>query len=106
MLRVGELGILGSGDYELMALTEREKSLIDFERNWWTDDGHTTKQEAIANLLKMSSTRYYTLLDQLLDNQEALSYDPLLVLRLRKKRDARRRAMFTPKADPRTHWTR
>jgi hypothetical protein len=40
----------------------------------------------------MSGTRYYQLLTDLLDDEAALEYDPLLVRRLRRVRERRRRA--------------
>jgi hypothetical protein len=40
----------------------------------------------------MSATRYYQVLNALIDRPEALAFDPLLVRRLRRLRAARQRA--------------
>jgi len=43
-------------------------------------------------LFDMSSTRYYQLLNALIDRPEALAHDPMLVKRLRRMRQTRQRA--------------
>jgi len=43
-------------------------------------------------LLDLSATRYYQVLNTLIDNPDALAADPLLVKRLRRMRDERQRA--------------
>jgi len=73
-----------------MALTERDRAILDFERTWWTEPG--PKDTAIRERFELSGTRYYQLLTELIDVPEALEYDPLLVRRLRRARDRRRRA--------------
>ncbi|MGH9156082.1 MAG: DUF3263 domain-containing protein [Acidimicrobiales bacterium] len=75
-----------------MALTSRGKAILDFERSWWTEDG--PKEVAIKRQFALSSGRYYQLLSELLDSADALSYDPLVVRRLRRLRDRRRRARY------------
>jgi hypothetical protein len=70
-------------------LTERERQLLAFERQWWRRAG--AKEQAIRDLFGFSSTRYYQLLNALLDNQAALAYDPVLVKRLRRLRATRAR---------------
>ena len=42
----------------------------------------------------MSPTKYYKALKDLLDDADAMAYDPLVVRRLRRVRDRRRRARF------------
>ena len=42
--------------------------------------------------LGVSGTRYHQLLNSLIDRPDALAYDPMLVGRLRRLREARRRA--------------
>jgi hypothetical protein len=44
----------------------------------------------------MSATRYYQLLNELIDRPEALAFDPVLVKRLRAQR-ARRQRMRSPR---------
>ena len=51
---------------------------------------------------ELSSTRYYELLREIMDDPEALEYDPLLVRRLKKERDRRRRERYEPR--PATEW--
>jgi hypothetical protein len=71
-------------------LTERERQVLAFERQWWRQAG--AKEQAIRDLFGFSSTRYYQLLNGLLDNGAALAYDPVLVKRLRRLRATRTRA--------------
>lgn len=73
-----------------MALTARDRAILDFERSWWTEPG--PKDTAIRERFELSGTRYYQLLTELLDDEEAMAYDPLLVRRLRRVRERRRRA--------------
>ena len=58
-----------------MALTERDKAILDFERTWWTEAG--PKDTAIRERFELSGTRYYQLLTELVDDADALEYDPL-----------------------------
>ena len=71
-------------------LTERERQVLAFERQWWRRAG--AKEQAIRELFGISSTRYYQLLNGLLDNGAALAYDPVLVKRLRRLRASRTRS--------------
>ena len=75
-----------------MPLTDRDRAILDFERTWWSESG--PKEQAIRERLDLSATRYYQLLSDLLEEPEALAYDPLVVRRLRRLRDRRRRARF------------
>jgi hypothetical protein len=72
-----------------MALSEREMRILAFERSWWRQPG--AKEQAIADSLGMSATRYYQLLNELIDRAEALAFDPVLVKRLRRQRQRRGR---------------
>lgn len=67
---------------------DRERSLLDFERDWQAHQGD--KETAIRGTFSISPARYYQLLARLIDDADALAYDPMLVRRLRRKRDARR----------------
>jgi hypothetical protein len=71
-------------------LTEREVAILAFERQWWKHAG--AKEQAIRELFDMSATRYYQVLNGLLDRPEALVADPMLVKRLRRMRASRQRA--------------
>ena len=75
-----------------MALSERDRAILDFERSWWTEPG--PKEVAIRTRFELSPTRYYQVLQELLESPDALEYDPLVVRRLRRLRDRRRRARF------------
>lgn len=73
-----------------MPLTDRDRAILDFERSWWTAPG--PKDTAIRERFELSGTRYYQLLNDLLDDPEAYEHDPLLIRRLRRVRERRRRA--------------
>ncbi len=70
-------------------LNEREIDILDFERTWWKHAG--VKEQAIRERFDMSATRYYQLLNILIDRPEALAHDPMLVKRLRRMRAQRQR---------------
>jgi hypothetical protein len=72
------------------ALSRREREILAFERQWWKYAG--AKEQAIRELFDMSSTRYYQLLNNLIDKPEALAADPMLIKRLRRLRSTRQRA--------------
>jgi hypothetical protein len=70
-------------------LSERDRSILDFERQWWKYAG--AKESAVREKFDMSSTRYYQVLNALIDRPESLEHDPLLVRRLRRLRATRQR---------------
>jgi hypothetical protein len=71
-------------------LGERDREILGFERQWWKYAG--AKETAIRESFDMSATRYYQVLNALIDRPEALAEDPLLVRRLRRMRAERQRA--------------
>ena len=71
-------------------LDEREREILAFERKWWKHAG--SKEQAIRDAFDLSATRYYQILNGLLDNPAALAHDPVLVGRLRRLRSARARS--------------
>ncbi|MBW3662586.1 MAG: DUF3263 domain-containing protein [Actinobacteria bacterium] len=73
----------------LAELDERSRAILGFEREWWKYAG--AKEQAIRDRFDLSPTRYYQLLNRLIDDDDALSYDPMLVKRLRRMRAARQR---------------
>jgi Protein of unknown function (DUF3263) len=77
----------------MSALSERDMRLLAFERGTWRTTG--AKEQAIVEVLGISATRYYQLLNELIDSPEALKFDPVLVKRLRAQR-ARRQRMRSP----------
>src|SRR6188472_2738599 len=58
-------------------LGERDREILEFERQWWKYAG--AKETAIRESFDMSATRYYQVLNALIDRPEALAEDPLLV---------------------------
>jgi Protein of unknown function (DUF3263) len=77
----------------MSALSERDMRLLAFERGTWRTAG--AKEQAIVEVLGISATRYYQLLNELIDSPDALRFDPVLVKRLRAQR-ARRQRMRSP----------
>lgn len=69
-------------------LPERDKQILAFEQGWWRRAG--AKEQAIRDTFGLSATRYYQLLNRLLDEPAALVHDPVLVNRLRRVRTRRR----------------
>jgi hypothetical protein len=74
---------------EQVVLSDRDREILEFERHWWKYAG--AKETAVREKFDMSSTRYYQVLNALIDRPEALEADPLLVRRLRRLRAARQR---------------
>ena len=70
-------------------LDDRYREILAFERQWWKYAG--SKEQAVRDLFDMSATRYYQVLNNLLDNPAALAHDPMLVKRLRRLRASRQR---------------
>jgi Protein of unknown function (DUF3263) len=71
------------------SLTELEMRILAFERSWWRSPG--AKEREILEALGMTATRYYQLLNELIDRPEAAAFDPALVARLRRRRADRNR---------------
>ncbi|HEY0215803.1 MAG TPA: DUF3263 domain-containing protein [Cellulomonas sp.] len=71
-------------------LSERDQQVLAFERQWWKYAG--AKEQAVRELFDMSATRYYQVLNALIDSPAALAHDPMLVKRLRRMRSTRQRA--------------
>jgi hypothetical protein len=70
-------------------LAQRERDILDFERSWWKHAG--VKEQAIKERFEMSATRYYQMLNDILEKPAALAYDPILVKRLKRLRVYRQR---------------
>ena len=95
-----ERGVVGAGadhadaEAELHVadpvLSDRDQAMLEFERQWWKFAG--SKEEAIRQQFDMSGTRYFQILNGLIDRPEALAADPLLVKRLRRMRSSRQKA--------------
>lgn len=74
---------------EALGLDERERGILDFERDAWRLQ--VAKERAIREAFGISATRYHQLLRRIVDRPEALAYDPMLVRRLRRLREVRRK---------------
>ena len=72
------------------SLTDLETRILEFERNWWRFAG--AKDVAIKELFDLTAPRYYQLLNDLIDRDDALEASPMLVKRLRRLREARMQA--------------
>jgi Protein of unknown function (DUF3263) len=86
------IGSNGGGRLDRMGLSERDQAILEFEGSWWTFAG--PKQAAIRDRFGISATSYRRILASLMESEEAETADPLLVRRLRRDRDLRRRARY------------
>jgi hypothetical protein len=73
-------------------LDELTLRVLEFERS--EGRRRRSKDRAIRERLGITPTRYHQLLLGALERPEALSFDPMLVGRLRRLRDVRRHARF------------
>ena len=80
--------VSGEGPAQPAGLTRREHEMLAFERQWWRHAG--AKETAIREQFGVPPTRYYQVLNALVDRPAALAADPMLVRRLRRLRSARR----------------
>jgi hypothetical protein len=88
-----------SQDPPLMALTDAQCALLDFERTWWLEP--CSKTEQIRSRFGFSSSSYYRALYALVDLADAAAYDPLTVRRVRRRREqSRRERIEGRRADP------
>ncbi|RSO13535.1 DUF3263 domain-containing protein [Streptomyces sp. WAC 06783] len=78
----------GTGGAGTGALSPQDEAVLGVERRSWPRPG--AKERVIRERLGISPTRYYQLLNALLDDPRALAHDPVTVNRLRRVRDARR----------------
>jgi len=75
-----------------MMLSDRDRAILEFERTWWSEA--RPKEIVIKERFDLSAGRYYQILNDLIDSPDALAYDPLVVKRLKRLRDRRRRARY------------
>ena len=75
-----------------MELSARDRELLDFERSWWQLG--VPKSTAIRDQLGLSPASYYHRLRVLSESAAARAYDPLVVLRLQRRRAAQRRNRY------------
>ncbi len=81
--------VAAGSDAAADGLDRRELEILAFERQWWKYAG--AKEEAVRELFGLSATRYYQVLNALVDTPEALAADPMLVKRLRRLRASRQK---------------
>ena len=74
---------------QLSSISDRDRAILTFEREWWMHPG--PKEQSVRERFGMSATRYYQILNELIDSPAALLEDPMLVKRLRRLRAARQR---------------
>jgi Protein of unknown function (DUF3263) len=75
-----------------MELSERDRAILDFEGSWWAEEG--SKEAAIRARFGLSSARYYQIVGALCARVDAREYSPLVVRRLQRDRERRRRARY------------
>jgi|UniRef100_UPI00404BA44B hypothetical protein len=81
------MSMMESANNSPAGLSELEARILEFEGTWWKFAG--AKESAIKELFDLSAPRYYQLLNDLIDRQDALLAAPMLVKRLRRLREAR-----------------
>jgi hypothetical protein len=69
-------------------LSTRDRAVLAMEGRSWPGPG--AKERAVRERLGMSPTRYYQVLNALLDDPAAAAYDPVTVNRLRRVRQSYR----------------
>lgn len=75
-------------------LDETELRVLAFERAWADRVGN--REAAIRAEFGVSPARYYQMVYALIESPLAVRHDPLLVRRLQRLRDSRRRARARP----------
>jgi len=90
---MGDMSALENTESQSSTLTDLEVRILEFERNWWRFAG--AKETAIKELFDLTAPRYYQLLNDLIDREDALLAAPMLVKRLRRLREARMAARTT-----------
>lgn len=71
-------------------LSDAEREMLAIEAKWWQYAG--LKEQHVRDTLDMSMTTFYQRVNQLIDTERALAYDPFTVKRLRKLREERQRS--------------
>jgi hypothetical protein len=79
---------------DMAELSERDAQILAFEGRAWRHPG--AKEQAMHDVLNLAPTRYYQILNELIDTPEALRFDPVLIKRLRRQR-SRRQRMRSPR---------
>lgn len=79
-------------------VNDDERAILAFEKSWWLHAGN--KEAAIRERFGMSAVRFYQVLNRIVDSDDALTFDPQLVRRLRRIRSRRAdaRSALNPQA--------
>lgn len=85
----GDTPMIAEGETGRPGLCERDLTMLAFEKQWWKYSGR--KEQAISELFGLSPTRYYQLLNRLIDSPAALRAEPMLIKRLRRVRGGKAR---------------
>jgi hypothetical protein len=92
-----EASVAADPTTEVAGLTDRDREILAFGKQWWKYAG--SKEQAVRELFDMSATRYYQVLNALIDTPGALEHDPILVKRLRRMRATRQRSRTARRTD-------
>ena len=84
---ISDMSALENNQVGSSVLTDLEVRILDFESNWWRFAG--AKESAVKELFDLTAPRYYQLLNDLIDRDDAMAASPMLVKRLRRLREAR-----------------
>ena len=76
-------------------LTDAEAAILELERGFWKYPG--AKEATIHDRFGWTPTRYYQVLNALIDTPAALAADPVTVNRLRRIRDKRQGQRTAPR---------
>lgn len=68
-------------------LTDQQSEILAFEQQWWKYAG--AKDTEVRERFDMSATRYYQVLNALIDHPAAIASEPMLIRRLQRLRAAR-----------------
>ena len=79
------------GQQEVAGLSESERAMLAFEREWWNNPA--SKESLVKQRFGMTNTQYHQVLNKLIDTPAALAADPMLVKRLQRRRSLRRRSV-------------
>jgi Protein of unknown function (DUF3263) len=79
------------------ALTERDKAILDFEASWFVIDGD--RIDILRERFACSPEEYTLELNRVIDHPGAIEFSPLVVRRLQRNRQRRRRARLVGSVD-------
>ncbi|MGJ7908286.1 DUF3263 domain-containing protein [Actinopolyspora sp. H202] len=85
-------------DSSATELTDRERELLAFERQWWK--AVASKERAVRELFALEPHEYYRVIAKLLDKPAAMRAEPMLIKRLRRQRANGRLGTSTAPPEP------